>query len=171
VAVITGIFAVQAGISRRLHDAVPSSVRTGASSVVSTVSYAVFIPMGLAFGLVSRDSGTPRASLLVLACLAAMGLALAGATAAAGRLRAAGRVALRAAAAGIAVAGLAVISYHPAGAGGRGQAPAAASAGLNRLPGSVRPQARRHLHHRGCLPDALHPGCHHPRRRRPGPAS
>jgi MFS family permease len=67
---IIGIMLLTVILARYLHDAMPSHIRAGASSVVSTISYAVFIPVALGFGLVGRDHGIFEASWVVIAALA-----------------------------------------------------------------------------------------------------
>jgi predicted MFS family arabinose efflux permease len=70
VATIFGVTVLNIALTRYLHDAVPSTVRAGASSVVSTIGYGVFIPVALGFGLVGRDHGIFAASWVVIAALA-----------------------------------------------------------------------------------------------------
>jgi len=74
---ITGIIALQVVLSGYLHDAMPSSIRAGASSVVSTASMLVFLPVALGFGVVARDESIFRASWFVIAAIAGMAVALA----------------------------------------------------------------------------------------------
>ena len=80
VAAVTGIIAVQVVVSGYLHDAMPSAIRAGASSVVATVSYAAFVPVALGFGLASRYLGVARASWLAVAAVAGMCVTLAAVT-------------------------------------------------------------------------------------------
>jgi predicted MFS family arabinose efflux permease len=61
-------------LSRRLHDALPSEMRTGVASGVSTLSWLTFLPSSLAFGVVSRHGGVAMAGWIVLALVAAAGL-------------------------------------------------------------------------------------------------
>jgi predicted MFS family arabinose efflux permease len=77
VAAITGIITLQSVLFRYLHDAMPSAIRAGASSVVSTIGLAAFIPVALGFGLVARDQSVFRASAFVIGALAGMCLTLA----------------------------------------------------------------------------------------------
>jgi MFS family permease len=72
VATIFGVTVLNIALTRYLHDAVPSTVRAGASSVVSTIGYGVFVPTALAFGMLSRGHGIFGASVLVVAPLAVM---------------------------------------------------------------------------------------------------
>lgn len=76
VVAIIGIIVLNIALTRYLHDAMPSQIRAGASSVVSTIGYAVFIPAALGFGLVSRAHGVFDASAFVIAALAVMCLTL-----------------------------------------------------------------------------------------------
>jgi predicted MFS family arabinose efflux permease len=65
-------------LSQLLHDAVPSDMRTGVASGVSTLSWLTFLPCSLLFGAVSRHGGIHAAGWIVLALLTIAGLALAG---------------------------------------------------------------------------------------------
>jgi predicted MFS family arabinose efflux permease len=108
---ITGIIALQVVLSGYLHDAMPSSIRAGASSVVSTASMLVFLPVALGFGVVARDESIFRASWFVIAAIAGMAVALAVVV---GR-NLASRYVLRltaAVAAGLTVAAAAVVAYE-----------------------------------------------------------
>jgi hypothetical protein len=44
-------------INRLMHDAVPSTIRTGVASGISAVSWLMFLPFALSFGAVSKQSG------------------------------------------------------------------------------------------------------------------
>lgn len=48
-------------VSRRLHDAVPSTIRSGIASGVSSISWIAFLPIALVFGVVSREHGVHTA--------------------------------------------------------------------------------------------------------------
>jgi predicted MFS family arabinose efflux permease len=74
---ITGIIALQVVLSGYLHDAMPSSIRAGASSMVSTASMLIFLPVALGFGVVARDESIFRASWFVIAAITGMAVALA----------------------------------------------------------------------------------------------
>ncbi len=76
-ATIFGVTVLNITLTRHLHDAMPATARAGASSVVSTIGYGVFVPAALAFGLLSRGHGVFAASALLLAPLAVMCLAAA----------------------------------------------------------------------------------------------
>jgi MFS family permease len=65
--VVLALLVVIAGIhvSRLLHDAVPSTIRTGVASGVGALSWIVFLPVALAFGLVSSGHGVHTAGWLL----------------------------------------------------------------------------------------------------------
>ncbi len=63
-------------LSRRLHDAVPSDMRTGVASGVSTLSWLTFLPCSTLFGMVSRHGGIQNAGWVVLALALVAGLTL-----------------------------------------------------------------------------------------------
>src|SRR5579863_9196721 len=65
VATIFGVTVLNIALTRYLHDAMPSTVRAGAASVVSTIGYGVFVPTALAFGLYSRGHGIFAGSVFV----------------------------------------------------------------------------------------------------------
>ncbi len=71
-ATIFGVTVLNIALTRSLHDQMPSAVRAGASSVVSTIGYGAFVPAALAFGILSRGHGISAASALVIAPLAVM---------------------------------------------------------------------------------------------------
>ena len=77
VATIFGVTVLNIALTRYLHDAMPSTIRAGVSSVVSTVGYGVFVPAALAFGLFSRGHGIFAASVFVVVPLGVMCLAVA----------------------------------------------------------------------------------------------
>ena len=83
VATIAGVTILNIALTRYLHDATPSTIRAGVSSVVSTIGYGVFVPTALAFGLFSRGHGIFAASVFVVVPLSVM--CLAAARAGAGR--------------------------------------------------------------------------------------
>jgi predicted MFS family arabinose efflux permease len=66
VAALIGITILNIALSRHLHDAMPSNIRAGASSVVSTIGYGVFVPVALGFGFLSRAHGIFEASAFVV---------------------------------------------------------------------------------------------------------
>jgi hypothetical protein len=63
-------------LSRRLHDAVPSDMRTGVASGVSTLSWLTFLPCSTLFGMLSRHGGVQNAGWVVLALVVVAGLIL-----------------------------------------------------------------------------------------------
>jgi predicted MFS family arabinose efflux permease len=71
-AAIIGITVLNIALTRYLHDAMPSNIRAGASSVVSTIGYGVFIPAALGFGLTARAHGIFEASVFVVGALVVM---------------------------------------------------------------------------------------------------
>jgi hypothetical protein len=77
VATIFGVTVLNIVLARYLHDAMPSTIRAGVSSVVSTIGYGVFVPTALAFGLFSRGHGIFAASAFVVVPLGVMCLAVA----------------------------------------------------------------------------------------------
>lgn len=86
---ITGIIALQAVLYSCLHKTITDSrIRAGTSSVVSTASMIVFVPVALGFGAVADGHGVSAASWFAVAPIAAMGLVLAVIT-----LRGVGRLA------------------------------------------------------------------------------
>lgn len=60
-------------VSRLLHDAVPSTVRTSVASGVSTLSWIVFLPVAMAFGFLSQHQGVHTAGWMVTAGTVALG--------------------------------------------------------------------------------------------------
>ncbi len=76
--VVAALLLVALGIhaSRLLNDAIPSTVRAGVTSGVSSLSWLVFLPVSLLFGLVSEASGVHRAAWLLVAVAVAVGLLL-----------------------------------------------------------------------------------------------
>ena len=70
VATIFGVTVLNIALTRYLHDAMPSTVRAGASSVVSTIGYGVFVPTALGFGIYSRAHGIFEAARFVVVPLA-----------------------------------------------------------------------------------------------------
>jgi hypothetical protein len=52
-------------VSRVLHDAVPSTVRSGVVSGVGALSWITFLPISLVFGHVSKHHGVDTAAWLI----------------------------------------------------------------------------------------------------------
>jgi predicted MFS family arabinose efflux permease len=63
-------------VTRLLHDAVPSTVRSGVASGVGAISWIAFLPSALVFGLVSRNSGVHTAGWLIVAATVSVGALL-----------------------------------------------------------------------------------------------
>jgi hypothetical protein len=59
------LMAITVHMSQLLHDAVPSTVRAGVASGVSTSTWLVFLPFSLVFGVVSDSVGVHSAALLL----------------------------------------------------------------------------------------------------------
>lgn len=76
--VVLALLVVVAGIhvSRLLHDAVPSTIRTGVASGVGAASWIVFLPFALGFGALSKDSGVYISGWMITAAAVLAGAAL-----------------------------------------------------------------------------------------------
>ncbi len=76
--VVAALLLVALGIhaSWLLNDAIPSTVRAGVTSGVSSLSGLVFLPVSLLFGVVSEASGVHRAAWLLVGVAVAVGLLL-----------------------------------------------------------------------------------------------
>jgi MFS family permease len=61
------VVAVSIPVLRRLHDAVPSTIRAGVASGVGTLTWLTFVPFALGFGAVSERAGVDRAGWLLVA--------------------------------------------------------------------------------------------------------
>jgi hypothetical protein len=66
--------AISIPVMRRLHDAVPSTIRAGVASGVGTLTWLTFVPFALVFGFVSERAGVDSAGwlLVAIAAVAAM---------------------------------------------------------------------------------------------------
>lgn len=60
------IVAATIHITRLLHDAVPSTIRTGVASGVSAISWLAFLPFALVFGLISKHAGVHSAAWMIV---------------------------------------------------------------------------------------------------------
>lgn len=60
------VVAVSIPVMRRLHDAVPSTIRAGVASGVGALTWLVFIPFALLFGVVSNRSGVHTAGWILI---------------------------------------------------------------------------------------------------------
>ena len=76
--IVLAFLVVVAGIhlSRLMHDAVPSTIRTGVASGISAVSWILFLPFALGFGAVSKESGVYTSGWMITAAAALAGAAL-----------------------------------------------------------------------------------------------
>lgn len=61
------VVAVSIPVTRRLHDAVPSTIRAGVASGVGTLTWLTFVPLALVFGVVSEGAGVDRAGWFLVA--------------------------------------------------------------------------------------------------------
>jgi predicted MFS family arabinose efflux permease len=57
-------------VTRLLHDAVPSTIRTGVSSGAGAISWMLFLPIALAFGLITTQHGVHTAGWMLTALTA-----------------------------------------------------------------------------------------------------
>ena len=75
---VLALIMVAAGIhiTRLLHDEIPSAVRTGVASGVSAISWMVFLPVALCFGLISTAHGLQSAGWLLVGLAALTGVLL-----------------------------------------------------------------------------------------------
>jgi hypothetical protein len=76
VVLICLLAALSIHLSRLLHDAVPSTMRTGVASGVSTLSWLVFLPASVLFGALSGSGGLTAAGGLIVALVAVIGATL-----------------------------------------------------------------------------------------------
>lgn len=76
--VVAALLLVAVGIhaSRLVNDAIPSTVRAGVTSGISSLSWLVFLPFSLLFGVVSDAGGVHRAAWLLVGVAAAVALLL-----------------------------------------------------------------------------------------------
>jgi MFS family permease len=74
-ALLTGLAAIH--VSAVLHDAVPSAIRSGVASGVSSLSWLAFLPVALGFGALSTAQGVHRAGWLLVALAVLAGVLLA----------------------------------------------------------------------------------------------
>lgn len=71
-ALLVAIIGIRAG--RLLHDTVPSNVRAGVSSGAGTLSWMLFLPFSLVFGVIARSYGLYRASWILVGVAGALAL-------------------------------------------------------------------------------------------------
>jgi MFS family permease len=63
-------------VTNLLHDAVPSTIRAGVASGVSTVSWIGFLPFALIFGWLAREHGVHTAGWMMTAAIVVVGILL-----------------------------------------------------------------------------------------------
>lgn len=73
-ALLLVIIGIHAG--RLLHDAVPSTIRTGVASGVGTLSWVLFLPFSLVLGWLSREQGVHRAAWMITGTVIVVGALL-----------------------------------------------------------------------------------------------
>ncbi|HLM04479.1 MAG TPA: MFS transporter [Blastococcus sp.] len=78
--ILLALLVVAAGlhVSRLLNDAVPSTIRAGVASGVSTLTWIAFLPFALGFGVLSEHHGVHTAGWTITAITAAAGLLVVG---------------------------------------------------------------------------------------------
>jgi MFS family permease len=76
--IVLALLVVMASIyvSQLLHDAVPSTIRAGVASGTSTISWIIFLPFSLLFGLISKHSGVHTANWMITVTVALVMLVL-----------------------------------------------------------------------------------------------
>ena len=67
---------IEIHLGRLLHDAVPSTIRTGVASGISAVSWLLFTPFALVFGAVSKQAGVYVSGWMITGAVALAGAAL-----------------------------------------------------------------------------------------------
>jgi MFS family permease len=68
------VVAVGIPVSRRLHDAVPSSIRAGVASGVGTLTWLMFVPFALMIGFIANRTGIADTGWLLVALAAVAGV-------------------------------------------------------------------------------------------------
>jgi MFS family permease len=63
-------------VSKLVHDAVPSSIRTGVASGISALSWLVFLPFALVFGVITKYHGVHAAGWMIAGAAILAGLLL-----------------------------------------------------------------------------------------------
>lgn len=76
--ILLALLVVVAGIhvSHLMHDAVPSTIRTGVASGVGAISWILFLPFALGFGAVSKQSGVYTSGWMITVAAVLAGAAL-----------------------------------------------------------------------------------------------
>jgi MFS family permease len=70
------LVAVSTQLNQELHDAIPSTIRAGVSSGVGTLTWVMFVPAALGFGLLSRHTSVLTAGWMMVALSIAVGVSL-----------------------------------------------------------------------------------------------
>lgn len=70
------LVAISTVAMRRLHDGIPSAIRSGVSSGVSTVQWMVFLPFSVSFGFLIQAAGIHLAAWMLVSVTALLGLSL-----------------------------------------------------------------------------------------------
>jgi predicted MFS family arabinose efflux permease len=76
VALVLLLVTVSTQLTQQLHDAIPSSIRSGVSSGVGTITWMMFVPTALTFGLLSRHLGVLSAGWMLVALTAGVGASM-----------------------------------------------------------------------------------------------
>jgi MFS family permease len=63
-------------VTRLLHDAVPSTIRTGVASGVSAISWIIFVPFAVVFGLINKYASVHTAAWMIVVATVLIGLLL-----------------------------------------------------------------------------------------------
>ena len=74
VLVIVVLAAIGVPLTRRLHDAIPSTLRAGVTSGTSTLTWLVFLPLSLAFGFTSERAGVHAGGWILVGVAVAVAL-------------------------------------------------------------------------------------------------
>ncbi len=69
---LTGFIVLNMFFTKYLHDTLPSKIRVGATSVVTTLGYSIFLPVAFVFGELSNRLSVFRAAWIVVALAAAI---------------------------------------------------------------------------------------------------
>lgn len=75
---ITAFFVLNIIFGKLLHDTLAAGIRAGSNSIVTTLGYVVFIPVGLIFGAISKHASVFSTAWIVIliVCLTALGIVM-----------------------------------------------------------------------------------------------
>ena len=76
VAMVLALVVVSVHVTGLLHNAIPSTIRAGVSSGVSTLTWLVFLPFSVAFGVTADHVGVHRSGLLIVVAAAGAAVGL-----------------------------------------------------------------------------------------------